>query len=121
MKDNFLLTNKTATDLYTYAKNLPITDYHNHLSLSDIKENRRFTDIYELWLAPDPYKHRAMRMCGVSEKYITGNAHGKEKFIKWCETVPKLLGNPLYHWTMMELEAIFGDIEFPGANNAEKL
>ena len=121
MKDNFLLTNKTAIKLYAYAKTLPITDYHNHLSLSDIKENMRFTDIYDLWLAPDPYKHRAMRMCGVAEKYITGNTSGKEKFIKWCETVPKLLGNPLYHWTMMELEAIFGDIEFPGANNAEKL
>ena len=121
MKESFLLTNKTAKELYDYARSLPVIDYHNHLSLADIKENRRFTDIYELWLAPDPYKHRAMRMCGVPEKYITGDADGKEKFVKWCEIVPKLLGNPLYHWSIMELEAVFGDIEFPNADNAEML
>ncbi len=121
MRENFLLTNETAKELYNYAKSLPVIDYHNHLSLADIKENRRFTDIYELWLAPDPYKHRAMRMCGIPEKYITGDASGKEKFVKWCETVPRLMGNPLYHWAMMELEAVFGEIEFPNADNAESL
>lgn len=121
MTDNFLLTTKTAKELYAYAKALPIIDYHNHLSIADIKENKRFTDIYDLWLAPDPYKHRAMRICGVPEKYITGDADGKEKFIKWCETVPKLLGNPLYHWSVMELCAMLGKAVVPSARNAEDL
>ncbi|MBR5307653.1 MAG: glucuronate isomerase [Clostridia bacterium] len=121
MNKDFLLTNQTAKELYGYVKNLPTIDYHNHLSLSDIKENKRYTDIYDLWLAPDPYKHRAMRMCGVPEKYITGDADGKKKFIKWCETVPKLLGNPLYHWAVMELEAVFGISDVPNGKNAEEL
>ena len=103
--------------LYEYANKLPIIDYHNHLSVTDIKENKRFTDIYELWIAPDPYKHRAMRMCGVEEIYITGNASNKEKFIKWCETIPELIGNPLYAWSYMELEAVFGKVELSEPEN----
>ena len=97
--------------LYEYANKLPVIDYHNHLSVPEIKENKRFTDVTELWITPDPYKHRAMRMCGVEEFYITGNATNKEKFIKWCETVPKLIGNPLYAWSYMELKEIFGKVE----------
>ena len=97
--------------LYEYANKLPVIDYHNHLSVPEIRENKRFTDVTELWITPDPYKHRAMRMCGVEEFYITGNATNKEKFIKWCETVPKLIGNPLYAWSYMELKEIFGKVE----------
>lgn len=98
--------------LYDFAKQLPIIDYHNHLSVADIRENKRFSDITDLWISPDPYKHRAMRMCGVEEQYITGAASDKEKFIKWCETIPKLIGNPLYKWSLMELEILFGTTDF---------
>lgn len=115
---NILLNSQLARELYSFAKVLPVVDYHNHLSVSDIAENKRYFDIYELWIKPDPYKHRAMRMCGVCEQYITGNATNKEKFIKWCETVPKLIGNPLYHWTCMELSMIFGIDEKPDRTNA---
>lgn len=106
---NLLLTNKTAKQLYrSYIEKLPIVDYHNHLSIKDIKNNRRFRDIYELWIEPDPYKHRAMRMCGIPEEKIIGSAAPFEKFIAWCETFPRLLGNPLYDWSRMELSSVFG-------------
>lgn len=121
MKKNFLLNSKSAKKLYAYVKDLPIIDYHNHLSLSDIAENKRFLDVYELWVKPDPYKHRAMRMCGVPEKYITGDGSGEEKFIKWCEILPRLLGNPLYHWALMELSVIFGIDELPCSKNAKSI
>lgn len=120
MKKNFLLTSKTAKKLYKEVKSLPIIDYHNHLSVKDMDENTRFYDIYDLWVKTDPYKHRAMRMCGVPEKYITGDGNAREKFSAWCETIPKLLGNPLYHWTIMELE-LFGIDFIPSGENAEKV
>ena len=82
MDKNYLLNSNLARILYKYVRNLPVIDYHNHLSIKDIWENRRFYDIYDLWIKPDPYKHRAMRMCGVQEKYITGDASNEEKFIK---------------------------------------
>ena len=107
MKPNFLLNSEKANLLYSYVRDLPIVDYHNHLSVQEIKENKRFLDVYEVWIKPDPYKHRAMRMCGVDEEYITGPASNREKFVKWCETLPKLIGNPLHHWSMMELDMIF--------------
>ena len=121
MHTNFLLNNQTSIQLYQEVKNLPIIDYHNHLSMEALSNNKRFYDIYELWIQPDPYKHRAMRMCGVSEKYITGEGTNEEKFIKWCETLPKLQLNPLSHWSMMELEMVFGITEFPNARNAKSL
>ena len=121
MNKNFLLNGNTAKKLYGAVKDLPIIDYHNHLSLSDIKNNVRFTDVYDLWIAPDPYKHRAMRMCGVDEDFITGNEDKKEKFIKWCETFPKLIGNPLYHWSLMELSTLFGIEKTPNKENAENI
>ena len=117
MNSNYLINSKTAETLYEYAKSLPIIDYHNHLSVSDLIENKRYTDIYDLWIKPDPYKHRAMRMCGVPEKYITGDAPIREKFRKWCETLPSLIGNPLYIWTKMELESVFHIIQMPNAKN----
>ena len=117
MNNNFLLNSNTAKDLYNSAKNLPIIDFHNHLSVADISENKRFTDIYDLWIKPDPYKHRAMRMCGVSEKYITGDASDFEKFQAWCSIYPKLIGNPLYVWSQMELGAMFEISELPSEND----
>jgi len=121
MNNNFLLNSNTAKDLYNSAKDLPIIDYHNHLSIADISENKRFTDIYDLWIKPDPYKHRAMRMSGVAEKFITGDASNEEKFIKWCKAYPKLIGNPLYVWSQMELEIVFGISEIPNESNADEI
>lgn len=121
MRNNFLLCSPTAQKLYDKVKDLPIIDYHNHLSLEEIQTDHRFTDIYDLWIKPDPYKHRAMRMCGVAEMFITGNASNQEKFIQWCGIFPRLIGNPLYVWSLMELELIFGITEAPTAENAADL
>lgn len=107
--EDFLLGTETAKKLYhEYAKNMPIIDYHCHLPPKDIAEDRIFQNMTELWLAGDHYKWRAMRTCGVDEKYITGEANDWEKFKAWAETVPKTLRNPLYHWTHLELKKPFG-------------
>ena len=119
LNSEFLLTTKMGKDLYESVKDLPIIDYHNHLSVLDISTNKRYLDVYELWVQPDPYKHRAMRMCGVEERYITGEASKEEKFVKWCETLPKLLLNPLSHWSYMELEKVFGVKEYVDGSNAK--
>ena len=116
--NDFLLNSLTAKKLYSCIKTLPIIDYHNHLSINDISANKRFTDVYDLWINPDPYKHRAMRMCGVKEYYITGDASKEEKFIKWCEVIPALIGNPLYHWSLMELKTVFNVSDIPNKENA---
>ena len=89
-------------------KDLPIIDFHNHLPVKDIKENKVYSDFTELWIATDPYKHRAMRILGVDEFYITGQAANYDKFKKWAECVPMLIGNPLYDWVIMELHQVFG-------------
>ncbi|MBO6263363.1 MAG: glucuronate isomerase [Clostridia bacterium] len=120
MKENFLLKTETGKELYGYVKDLPVIDYHDHLSLDEILSDKRYSDIYELWIKPDPYKHRAMRMLGVEEKFITGESSNEEKFVKWCESLPKLVMHPLAHWSAMEL-ALFGVEEFPNANNAKCL
>ena len=121
MFDDFLLHSDVAKKLYNKISTLPIIDYHNHLSIDNIVSDKRFLDIYELWIEPDPYKHRAMRMCGVEEKYITGDASKKEKFIKWAETLPKLVLNPLSHWSKMELEMIFHITEPLNQKNAQEI
>ncbi|MDP4172571.1 MAG: glucuronate isomerase [Bacteroidota bacterium] len=109
IKENFLLNNKTAEKLYyDYAMNQPILDYHCHLPVNEIAENKNFENITRIWLNGDHYKWRAMRSNGVNEKYITGEATDKEKFFKWAETVPNTIKNPLYHWTHMELKKPFG-------------
>ena len=109
MEKNFLLSTKTARKLYhKVARDLPIIDYHNHLSISDVANDRRFSNITELWITPDPYKHRAMRILGVPEKYITGDASDFEKFEEWYNLLPRLVGNPLYDWSRMELSTVFG-------------
>ena len=98
--ENFLLQNKTAENLYhTYAKSLPLIDYHCHLSPKQIAEDYQFKNITEAWLAGDHYKWRAMRANAVSENFCTGDASDYDKFIKWSDTVPYTLRNPLYHWT----------------------
>lgn len=122
MYDKALFLNTaTAKKLYEFARTLPIIDYHNHLSAEEIAIDKRFDNIYDLWIKPDPYKHRAMRMCGVEEKYITGNSNRREKFRKWCETVPRLVGNPLFIWAKEELYAIFGTELIPNEENADKI
>jgi len=118
MKDSFLINNSCGKKLYNKIKNLPIIDYHNHLSLEALKKNTAFTNIFDLWIAPDPYKHRAMRMCGVEEKYITGDADCRDKFLKWCETLPKLVGGPLYHWSRMEIEFLLESKDFSWNDDA---
>lgn len=109
MDKDFLLQTATAQKLYhDYASKMPIFDYHCHLSPQEIYEDKTYANITELWLGGDHYKWRAMRGNGVDEHYITGDADDYEKFEKWAETVEKLLGNPLYHWTHMELKRYFG-------------
>lgn len=106
--ENFLLDTETARTLYHgHAKKQPIFDYHNHLSPQDIAEHRRFKNLTELWLETDHYKWRAMRAGGVDEHFITGNATPYEKFEKWAEVLPRLIGSPLYHWTHLELWRYF--------------
>lgn len=105
---NLLLSSKEAERIYDQIKDLPIIDYHCHLSDKEIKDDKRFSDVGELWLAGDHYKWRAMRLCGVDEEYITGGKSFKEKFFKYAEIMPKLIGNPLYYWSHMELVEIFG-------------
>jgi glucuronate isomerase len=107
--DDFLLETRRARELYhSFAERLPIIDYHCHLSPKDIAEDRRFGNLTRVWLAGDHYKWRAMRAAGVAERFITGDASDREKFLKWAETVPKTLRNPLYHWTHLELARVFG-------------
>ena len=117
---NFLLQSDFAKTLYhDFAKTLPIIDYHNHLSPQHIAENKNFDNITQVWLYGDHYKWRAMRAFGIDEKYITGNASDKEKFLKWAEVVPYTLRNPLYHWTHLELQRYFGIHELLTPKNAE--
>ncbi len=106
--DNFLLENKYAEELYhTYSKNQPIIDYHNHLSPQLIAEDHIFENITKVWINGDHYKWRAMRTLGINERFVTGNASDKDKFIQWGKTVPYTMRNPLYHWTHLELARYF--------------
>lgn len=120
--DDFLLTNETAKNLYhSYAKTLPIIDYHNHLSAKEIFEDLNFDNIAQAWLGHDHYKWRAMRSNGINEAYITGDKSDFDKFQKWCETVPRLIGNPLYPWTHLELRRYFGIDTIINKQNSEKI
>ncbi len=108
MDRDFLLENETARTLFhKYAENQPIYDYHNHLPPREIAERKQYENLTQLWLAADHYKWRAMRACGVDEQYITGDAPEYEKFQKWAEVVPQLVGCPLYHWAHLELQRYF--------------
>ncbi|HOQ75354.1 MAG TPA: glucuronate isomerase [Thermoclostridium sp.] len=120
--EDFLLQNKTARILYhEYAKDLPIIDYHCHLDPKEIAQDKRYRSITEVWLGGDHYKWRAMRANGVDEDEITGNAPDKEKFLRWAETMPYLVGNPLYHWTHLELLRYFDIDKLLGPDNAEEI
>lgn len=108
MEQDFLLSNETAKTLYhEYAKDMPIYDYHCHLSAQEIAENKTYKNMTEIWLGGDHYKWRAMRSNGVTEDYITGQRSDKEKFMKYAALVPYTLGNPLFHWTHLELQRYF--------------
>jgi glucuronate isomerase len=107
--EDFLLETESAKRLYhEYAKDQPIIDYHCHLPPAQIAGKTKFENLTQIWLYGDHYKWRAMRTCGVEEKYITGDASDWEKFKVWAETVPRTLRNPLYHWTHLEMKRPFG-------------
>ena len=107
--DDFLLETKAGRRLYReYAERMPIYDFHCHLDAGDIAENRRFRSITEAWLGGDHYKWRAMRALGTPERLVTGDAPDEDKFLAWAQTVPSTIGNPLYHWTHLELARYFG-------------
>ncbi len=109
IQDNFLLNTPAAERLYhDYAKDMPIFDYHCHLPEAMILANRPFSDIYEIWLAGDHYKWRLMRNYGIHEEYITGGASNKDKFLTYCRVLGTAFGNPLYHWSQVELREFFG-------------
>ncbi len=106
---DFLLTTDTAKVLYhDYAADMPVIDYHCHINPREIAENISFDNITQVWLGGDHYKWRLMRANGIEEKYITGDASDRDKFQKWAETLPKAIGNPLYHWSHLELQRYFG-------------
>ena len=107
INDNFMLKNEMAKKLYNRVKDLPIIDYHCHISPKMIAEDYRFNDAYELFLGGDHYKWRQMRSNGVDERFITGDADNYEKWLCFAKTMPKLIGNPLYHWTHLELKRYF--------------
>lgn len=109
MDRDFLLNSKTARMLFhEHADKMPILDYHCHINPEEIAKDRKFENITQVWLGGDHYKWRQMRSNGVEEKYITGDASDREKFQKWAETLEKAIGNPLYHWSHLELKKYFG-------------
>lgn len=117
MDQDFLLSTETAKKLYhDYAEKMPIVDYHCHINPKEIAEDVRFENITQLWLGGDHYKWRLMRANGVSEEYITGNAPDKDKFIKWAQTLELAIGNPIYHWSHLELKRYF---DYEGILNSE--
>ena len=120
--DDFLLSNKTAQRLYhRFAEPEPILDYHCHLPPQEVAEDRRFRNLFEIWLEGDHYKWRAMRANGVGESHCTGNAPPYEKFLAWARTVPYTLRNPLYHWTHLELKRYFGIDELLDESSAPRI
>ena len=122
LNENFLLDNSIAERLFhEYARELPIIDYHNHLSPHHIATDKTFSSITEAWLDGDHYKWRAMRANGIDENFITGNKSDKDKFQKWAETIPYAMRNPLYHWTHMELQRYFNIKRLLNPFTAEKI
>lgn len=117
MDKEFLLSTETAQNLFhKYAETTPVLDYHCHIAPKEIAEDRKFENITQVWLGGDHYKWRQMRSNGIDEYYITGDATDREKFQKWAETLEKAIGNPLYHWSHLELQRYFG---YTGALNGE--
>ena len=121
MDKDFLLTTETAKRLYAEAEKMPIFDWHCHLSPREIYEDKQPDNIAQLWLAGDHYKWRAMRSYGIDEKYVTGDATDYEKFLAFAEVMPSLIGNPMYHWTHLELQRYFGITETLSPATADKI
>jgi glucuronate isomerase len=122
MDKDFLLTTDVAKKLYhEVAADLPVIDYHSHLQQGEIAERKKFRNIAELWLAGDHYKWRLMRTAGVAEEYCTGERSDKEKFLAFCKVLPLAIGNPIYHWSHLELRRIFGIDLVINENNAEAI
>ncbi len=122
MDENFLLSNETAVNLYhNYAKDMPVYDYHCHLNAKEIWDNKKYKNITEVWLYGDHYKWRAMRANGVDEKHITGDASDYDKFLAWAKTMPYCIGNPLYHWTHLELQRFFNITDLLNEQNADSI
>ena len=120
--DNFMLHNDVAKKLYhEHASKMPIIDYHCHLDPKEIYEDKKFRNLFDAWLSGDHYKWRLMRANGVTEDFITGNKPDFEKFMKWAEVVPQLIGNPLYHWTHFELKRYFGIDELLSPKTAQTI
>lgn len=119
LSDTFLLESESAKTLYfDYAAAMPVIDYHCHLPVHQIAENKTFDNLTQIWLNGDHYKWRAMRALGIDERFITGDASDREKFLKWAETVPYTARNPLYHWTHLELKRYFGIEDLLDAGSA---
>ena len=122
MDKDFMLNTEAARTLYhEYAENMPIVDYHCHINPQEIYEDRKFENITQVWLGGDHYKWRQMRSNGVDEKYVTGDSTDREKFQAWAETMPKLIGNPLYHWSHLELRKYFGYQGYLNGDTAEEV
>ena len=121
INDSFMLKSETARKLYGMVKDLPIIDYHCHLSPKQIAENYRFKNAHDLFLGGDHYKWRQLRTNGVEERYITGDADDYDKFREFARTMPMLIGNPLYHWTHLELKRYFGIDEPLCADSCERI
>ncbi len=122
IKDDFLLTNKTAEDLFhNHGGDLPVIDYHNHLSPKDIAEDRIFNNLSEAWLNGDHYKWRLMRANGAEESNITGDAPDFDKFRTFAETLPYAIGNPVYHWSHLELLRYFDINEVLSVDSADRI
>ncbi|HPA16323.1 MAG TPA: glucuronate isomerase [Verrucomicrobiae bacterium] len=120
--EDFLLKGSVARRLYHgIAEGLPIIDFHNHIDARDLADDRTFDNITGVWIANDPYKHRAMRIAGVPERLITGDATDRERFDAWAATVPQTLGNPLFHWTALELKRYFGISELLSPESADHI
>ena len=121
INDDFMLKNKTAKELYEHVKDLPIIDYHCHISPKMIAENYQFKNAFELFLGGDHYKWRQMRTNGIDEKFITGDADDFDKWMAFAKTMPLLIGNPLYHWTHLELKRYFDIDETLNENTAKAI
>lgn len=120
--NNFLLMNDYGKQLYhKVAASLPIIDPHNHIDPAALASNKKFENIYQLWVQHDPYKHRAMRIYGIAEELITGNNPDYEKFIAWATSFPYTAGNPLFHWCCMELKTLFGIDELLTPSTAQQI
>lgn len=122
MDKDFMLTNETAKTLYhEYSAKMPIIDYHCHLVPKQMLDDEPFENITQIFLGGDHYKWRYMRSCGLDEKYMTGDAPAKDKFLAFCSVLQYAIGNPLYHWTHLELRRYFGIDDIVTSETAERI